>query len=355
MKKFISCFLVLAMMTTVIIPVSAERIAIGDTNNMLFAEYIGHGEFEITENTSSGLVNNDINMVSNGDKVIVTSTEDEEIYKINENKYLTLAYDNKYLLTDKIDVCIDDYESNYSVFEEYNVSQNIRDEIRTVIDKQKTLGNNDFKIEIFAPSITQPSNVQIMADEPLGYTYYTYNYYNQTFYMRDYSVKYSNVRSDDYQVNGSTALNKAKAFVNFVVSIASNYSTTLYAYSLGQSAYQVYAATYGNVGSGSSNDIIRTALVYSWIHKETIARDLYGEYAGSGCSSYKAWLDHHETYQYYGAIGQGYLVKPYIGQELYSEHFQNPAPTAIDYGYTGYTDYFLRTTIHGRSLVLVGH
>ncbi len=355
MKRFISCFLILTIMTVMIIPVSAERIDIGNINNMLFAEYVGHGEFEITENISSGLINNDINMISNGDKVIVTATEDEEIYKINEDKYLTLAYDDRYLLTDKIDVCVDDYESNYSVFEEYNVSQNIRDEIRDVISKQKALGNDEFKIEIFAPSVAQAGNVQIMADEPLGYTYYTYNYNNQTFYMRDYSVKYSNVRSDDCEITGSTALNKAKAFVNFVISITSNYSTALNAFSLGQSAYQVYAVMHGNVGSGSSRDIIRTALVYSWIHKETIARDLYGEYAGSGCSSYKAWLDHHETYQYYDTVGEGELFKPYIGEELYSQHFQNPAPTAIDYGYTGYVDYFLRTTIHGRTLVLVGH
>lgn len=231
----------------------------------------------------------------------------------------------------------------------------MRDEIRDVIETQKELGNSDFKIEIFAPSIAKTSDMQIMADEPLGYTYYTYNYNNKTYYMRDYSVKYSNVRSDDYEVEGSTALSTAKAFISFVISIASNFSTTLNAFSLGKSAYEVYSAEYGNVGSGSSNDIIRTSLVYSWIHKQTVARDLYGEYAGLGCSSYKAWLDHHETYQYYGAIGQGYLLKPYIGQELYSEHFQNPSPTAIVYGYTGYIDYFLRTTIHGRSLVLVGH
>lgn len=341
-------------MVAMIIPVSAEN-SIGDFKGIKFAEYVGHGEFEISEGLSMGLINENMNTLSDGDRVRVIETEDEEIYKINDNKYLTLAYDNKYLLSDKIDVCIDDYESNHNMFERYEISQNLRDEIRDVIDKQKELGNDDFKIEIFAPSIAQNSDVQIMADEPLGYSYYTYNYYNQTFYMRDYSVKYHNVRTDDYEESGAATLNKAKAFINFIIAITSNWSDTISAFSLGQSAYDVYSAMWGPVGSGSSSDIMRTALVYSWIHKETIARDLYGEYAGSGCSSYKAWLDHHETYQYYGAVGEGYLTKPYIGEELYSEHFQNPAPTAIDYGYTGYTDYFLRTTIHGRSVVLVGH
>lgn len=354
MKKVISCFLTLTMMVAMIMPVSAENI-IEPFNDITFAEYIGHGEFKILEGLSIGWVNENIDTLSDGDKVSVIATEDKEIYKINDNKYLTLAHDNKYLLSDKIDVCINDYESNNSVFERYKISQNMRDEIKEVITKQKELGNSDFKIEVFAPSIAQKGDVQIMADEPLGYSYYTYNYNNQTFYMRDYSVKFSNVRTDDYEQSGTATLNKAKSFVNFIIAITSNWSSTISAFSLGQSAYDVYSAMYGTVGSGSSSDMMRTALVYSWIHKETIVRDLYGEYAGSGCSSYKAWLDHHETYQYYGAVGQGYLTKPNLGKALYSEHFQNPAPTAINYGYTGYTDYFLSTKIHGRNVVLVGH
>ena len=133
MKKGISCLLILTMMVAMIIPVSAEN-SIGDFKGIKFAEYVGHGEFEISEGLSMGLINENMNTLSDGDRVRVIETEDEEIYKINDNKYLTLAYDNKYLLSDKIDVCIDDYESNHNMFERYEISQNLRDEIIAIAD-----------------------------------------------------------------------------------------------------------------------------------------------------------------------------------------------------------------------------
>lgn len=122
------------------------------------------------------------------------------------------------------------------------------------------------------------------------------------------------------------------------------------------SAYDLYKSIRGEVITGSGDDYIRTNLIYSRIVKETYAQDpVYRDYTNAGCVSHKVWLDHNETYHYFRTKGSGELTKTPLRKEIYTEHFKNPAPIAIDNGIsTTHYDFPLTTSLYGKTIRLIG-
>lgn len=235
------------------------------------------------------------------------------------------------------------------------ISDYLREDMQKVIDTQKKLNNEDLIIEIYAPGFAY-NGIQPLADEPLGVRYYNYYYGGHIYRMKDYSVKYFNLSSGLIEKNGTITLNHAKAFTNFVVSAAGAVSKTVTAFGIFSSAYDLYKTYCGEVVTGISSDRIYTNLIYNRIIKETYAPDpVYGDYPNAGCISHKAWLDRHDTYQYYGATGNSYLSKPSLNTEHFSENFEDPAPEAILNGISStYIDGFLSTTIFNTTVRLMG-
>lgn len=270
--------------------------------------------------------------------------EDEDVYELSNGKYLLKAYDSIYLLSDKIEVDIENFESNADVFNRYNISDSFRDDIQSVISAQKALGNEDLVVEIYAPSINE---MQPLADEPLGTTYYTYTVDGVTYDMKDFSVKYSNLSSGMYEKKDKDALPAAKGFFNFVVTCAGAVSKKVTAFGVGLSAYDFYKSVVGEVVTGQSGDRIYTNLIWDEVVKETYCADpVYGDYPNAGCISYKVWLNRHDTYQFYSETGKGELIQPFLNEVMYSPNFEDPCPEAILSGIsTTYVDPWIYTKV----------
>lgn len=361
MKNLISFILITAMILSVTSPAFATENSISTLEETTVFVYNGHGEYILTDENHIFKINN-VNSLKVGDKITALPTDDEEFYKIyNSDKYLAKTSNDKYLLTDKIDIDIQNFNNNMRVFEQYNISEFLKEDIQTVIEEQNELGNISFKIELFAPSLNiLDENISTMAIEPLGTQYYTFYYRGKSHNMKDYSVKYSGLNSKMIE-EGTSTLNTAKSFVSLVISSAGGIHEVLNAFGtyagIALSAYDLFKSIRGEVISGSSSDSISTNLIYARIVKETYAQDLVSKnYPNAGCVSHKVWLDHNETYHYYRSKGSGELTSTPLRKEIYTEHFKNPAPIAIDNGIsTTHYDFPLKTTVYGKTVRLTGN
>lgn len=177
-------------------------------------EYNGHGEFTKSESASFSRnqnISNSVDNLNNGGVITASPTNDTDLYKIDEEKYLSRAYDNTFLLVDKIDVNIDNFSENEDVFTSYHISEYAQQEMQEVIAAQKELGNEEFSIEIYAPG-EQDDGIMPMGNAPLGTRYYNYYsfVYGRSFDMMDYSIKYRTCYTDDVVVKGTSCLELAK-------------------------------------------------------------------------------------------------------------------------------------------------
>lgn len=271
----------------------------------------------------------------------------------NYDQYLVLANDNTYILTDEVIVDIDDYAANETTFNQYDISDDMREEMDAVITAQKTLGNDDLEIVVYAPSNVS-SGIQPRGNAPIGTTYYEHYANGITYKMKNYTVAYRNLSTGMIEKKGTGTLSQAKAWTNFVVSAVGAVSKTVGAFGIFSSAYEAYKASKGAVVTGSSSDHMYTNLVYDRLMKETYAADIYGDYI-LGCVSYKVWLNRHDNYQYYGSTGRAYYGSDTLNTEHYSENFNYPSPTAIQNAGGGYyIDGFQYTKVFGKTVRLMG-
>ncbi len=346
MKKassWIGLLLVFSLALGISAPAFASNVDLSTTEAQQAFLDNGHGEYILLSALSSS---------RNLSEVVYAEVKDSgDIYQLSDSKYLSRAYDNVYLLSDKIEVDTEDFANNAVVFDQYNISDNLRTEMQSVISAQKELGNEDLVVNVYAPSINE---IQPLADEPLGTTYYTYTMDGVTYDMKDYSVKYSNLSSGMIKKKDENALPAAKSFFNFVVTCAGTVSKRITAFGVGLSAYDFYKSVVGEVVTGQSGDLIYTNLIWDKVIKETYCADpVYGDYPNPGCISYKVWLNRHDTYQFYSETGKGELTQPFLSEVKYSPNFEDPCPEAILSGIsTTYNDPWIYTTLYGNKIQL---
>lgn len=264
-------------------------------------------------------------------------------------------------MSDKINIDTQNFNNNINIFEQYNISDYLKEDMQQVIEEQKEFGNDFFTIELYAPSLDiSEENISTMTIEPLGTQYYTYYYRGKNNNMKDYSVKYSNLNTGMIKKSGISTLSTAKSFVSLIISSSGGIHEVVNAFGtyagIAMSAYDLYKSIRGEVINGTGDDYISTNLIYSRIVKETYAQDpVYRDYPNAGCVSHKVWLDHNETYHYYRTVGSGELTNTPLKKEIYTEHFKNPAPIAIDNGIsTTHYDLPLTTSLYGKTIRLTG-
>lgn len=349
MKKLLSLLLSLSILFSMSISALAYESQ-SFSNDEIVLRSNGHGEYSLINSASSNLKNS---MKNSDDIITAMPTADSEIYHIKDNQYLTLTHDNNYLLTDKITIQIDNFSANEETLNQYDVSDDLRDEMRAVIAAQKSLGNNDLAIELYAPSAVSNEILPLVALPPET-TYYTYRLDGTTFNMKDYMLKYVHLSASKLEKNGSEALSKAKVWKDFAVSAGGAISKSVTAFGVFSSAYALFKEYRGEVITGSSNDQVYTNLVYDRVTKETYVQEFDGSYV-KGCVSYKAWLDRHDSYQFYGSTGKSYFGQHKLDAEHYSENFRSPAVTAIRHGTTAYVDAFQYVTALDMTVRLMGY
>ena len=279
MKKLLSGVLSLIMIVTFATPTFAVNFdAVENTKSFI---YNGQGEFIASGlNLSSMQKENNISSLNKGEHIIAMPTDDSEIYMIlNSDKYLVACSENKYLLCDKIDIDIQNFSNNLENFDLYNVSDYLRNDMQNVILEQNALGNEDFKIELYAPSIIDSDVISLQNDEPLGTRYYSYYYDGVYTNMKDYSVKYSDLSTGMIKKEGTSTVDVAKDFVSLIITSAGGIYEVVNAFGsfagVAMSAYDLFENAYGEVINGTADDYISTNIIYSRIVKETYAQDLH--------------------------------------------------------------------------------
>lgn len=297
--------------------------------------------------------------------VFATATKDSEIYHYQDNQYFTLAYDNVFQLTDKIDVNIDDFASNEAMFKEYSVSEDARKEMEAVIAAQKAIGNKELSIEIYAPLVVSDAVKGDDAGEVQLLLYggqtttdpYSGKFGGVTYSFYDIITKYQGL-SASKEIKGSTAASSAKAAKDLVVSTASSIVTTISGlFGAASSLFSWYTALVSTgVVTGSSGDIAHEIISYARLEKRTFINR--GSGYNLGCITHKVWLDILSYNQQYYNSGTGTMRaepgKTILNKEIYSPNYWNAAAKAagsIPGAY--YDETYLRTTIIGPTTVIL--
>ncbi len=337
---FLAFVIVLGFTTTVSASDSTQQKGVENAETITLSPN-GHGEYAKTDEKSSNTIT-------------ATATEDAEIYHIENEKYVVLTANDTYLLVDKVDIPIDTFSKEASVFKDYNVPEELIADIEKTIAEQNNLGNKDLEVAVFAPSLVKTetnavlnptsnlaNTVQLMNDiaafgdneitplwsEVLQPTYYTYNGYS----LMDYMVKYWNSSTGMVERTGVSVKTIADTFIDFSVTAAGVVSKCVAfpAYGILTSALDVYQAIKGPVAYGSNSDRMYTNVIYDKILKSTQVYD-YGGW-NVGCISEKVWINRHDTYQFYSSTGESYLNQFSINQVYYTDKYLNPAATAVMY------------------------
>lgn len=220
MKKLIAMLLALTFSFALFAPAGAASPSpppsTSDTEDQAYArtldtlsksgwtmKSIGHGEFVLNDSFSPFSNNSVANSASAtaGNLVQVEATQDTEIFKVSDGRYLVQATENSYLLTDKISLDVSNLDRYDSLFAQYNLSPESIDNIRKVASTQQSIGNTDFSIELYVPSelddLNSSSLVERVAQKPVT-SYYTYtDSSGYVWKMRDVSQKFSTLRLKD--------------------------------------------------------------------------------------------------------------------------------------------------------------
>lgn len=291
-------------------------------------------------------INSQLNMRfsnSNDDEDIirVSATEDEEIFHVQGDQYVTLVDKDVYLLVDRIDLDSTNYENNELILDEYEISDKLRENINKAINEQNEIGNKEFEISIFAPSeiTTRGSS-----------TSKTYYYYKDK-YFRDTIVKYSNSSTPMIEKTGSKTKDAASGFSSFILSTASMVSKTVSAFSYGMSALDLFESIFGKVTYGSNTDRMYTLVLYDKLEKQTDMQ-FGNEWQSTGCISYKITLKRNDTYQLYESSGESYLCKQTLSTDYVSENYNNAARTVLENFPTPVFDNAIKLKVYSTNIIL---
>ncbi len=279
---------------------------------------------------------------SSSQQIIARATDEEGLYHISGNHYATATGTGAYQLSDRYELNPSSSNANNSFFESHSIPQETRTNIAKTINEQKALGNDDLRVTILVPAQSANNGSELCSVSPNGKTTTTESgiYYYENVKHKDYSVKYWNCSTpmDDNitQVRGQKAKNVASQLFNIFakgLSTAGFKKIALFNDSI--SALEAYQEAFAPVSRGSQDDEIRVKIIYDKIEKTTY----WGLGSGSnidwtpGLVTYKVWLNKDNTYQYYSAVGDGYLHCESINKVFYSDNYNNPAKEIFDAGY----------------------
>lgn len=336
-KKMMSLALALVMCMTLCVPALAhDNTETSKSDNSVTLKSVGHGEFTLDSYTGKGLVaGQQAAHAEYDDTVIAQPTNDSDILKVSDTKYLVQATDTSYILTDKISISINNFEDTLDMLYEHGVSERSIQSMRQTIVDQQGLGNNDLAIDVYVPS--EMSSGDATSRSTTSTSYYTYkDSTGYTWKLKDINIQYTNLSSPMVEENGTGVLNKAKGFVNLVITAVGTISKTVSAFGTGQSLYDAYVAIRGPVVSTSGSDRTYSLVVFDRTEKES---QVFAEVPNSyiaGKVSHKALVRRMDTYQYYAATGYSELIKPSINKEHYTRYWNNNEMTVSR---TGWEDY----------------
>lgn len=329
MKKAISVFL------TIVIAVTMTPFAFAIEANDVTGETVqftsvGHGAFKLGKSSSffSNRISDSVN-ANTGDTIVAYPTEDEEIFETSDGRYLTQAYDDLYLLTNKIDIDVDNLGQYRAVFGINDISDELYVGIEDTIAEQKELGNEDFSVEIYIPSLV--NNSEISSASRSGETTVSAEYIYSSpglgkYRMKDYTVKYKNCNHQPVYWTGSIAKPSSESFITILISIAGIGYKSMSIFGIGISLYDLYKGVYGEV-EGSTKDSVNVSVVYDRLEKETKLYLTSAQGFVTGKISHKVWLNYLSSLQFYQDKGQHLYNETIINSSYYSRYWDDNEQT----------------------------
>lgn len=334
-KRLISVLLAGCLAASLTIPVGATELATDQeykARDTITVQSNGHGEYSVVTDSKVKAAT-----AQNKEVVLAYATEDSELYKVKENKYLMEVSDDTYLMMDCTRLNPDDVSANEMTYEKYNIPEDIQQNIANTITAQKEIGNTDVEVDLFAPSLS--------AANTTSESYYTYGGNK----MKDVSVKYWHLSADSGQKQGSNVKNLAAALKNLALSAGGVVLLPVALFSVADSAFGVYKAACGPVNYGSAAD-----KTYSNTSYDKIVRSTYvglGSNYLLGCVSQKVWFDTNSTYQYYQANGKHHTETTFLNTIRYTASWHNAAEVATRHVHSVQRDPAVQTTVYGTKLV----
>lgn len=239
-----------------------------------------------------------------------TQTNWEELYQINNSDQYVLYESNTLQLLDRLSVNTTAFDQNEFMFEEYNISEDIVNDIEEKIQQQTA--NSDLEVYIYVPHNNNTSQVDTLATAP-------------SYDTKDEIVEYRNANTMYQDI--SSGVNTA-AICDTIFDIAVGWlgslSKTIALIGNGKS---ILSACGAKTVTGTTEDKAQFKLIYDKLVKYTHV------YAGSGwitgCKSYKVWMDQGTIYQYYVNLKKEVYTPKNFNTVIYSASYNNAKQVAL--------------------------
>ena len=331
MKKMVSLLLCLSMVMALSVPAFAASEPVPH-DEVIRLQEIGHGEYALAENLFD-------DPEAPGDYITATATKDSEIYHYKDNQYLVRNGNGNFMLNEKVDIDTTAFSNNTVLFDTYDIPVLVQEEIKSVMDAQSAIGNDDLGISVYAP---------LTESNP-----YTHVYNGKNYTLKDYTTEFRDLHMGPLSHNGSDTWDIAKQVGDFVISKTENKSDIVKFFGKFATAYDVAAALFGELHTGNSKDEFRIDIVYHRLQKAThVLNNNLGGYQ-PGCVSHKVWIKDVIVYVFYN--GEQDSKKFDINKEFFSPNYKKPGDTAVkNAGDSFYTDPYLGTVFLGNQISFSG-
>lgn len=331
MKKIVSSILCLAMVLSCSIPAfAASELAVND--DVIRLQAVGHGEYALVEDSLAVPMSDDA-------YITATATRDAEIYHYEGNQYLLRNSNGNFMMNEKIDVDTTEFSNNMVLFDTYDIPELIQEEIKSVMDAQAAIGNDDLGISIYS-TVTDSGA-------------YTYPYNGKNYTLRDYTTEFRDIHMGPLRSVGSNTWNVAKQVGDFIIEKTENVTDIVKIFGRFATVYDFAVAIFGELHTGNGKDEFRVDLLYDRLQKATY---VYNTNLGGyqpGCVSHKVWIDTASVYVF--CNGEQSTRDFSVNKEFYSPNYKKPGDTAVRYaGDNFYTDSYLFTTFLGNKLSFSG-
>lgn len=243
--------------------------------------------------------------------VKATQTKWQELYKIDgSNQYVNLSDPNDPWLVDRLTINTESFSQNQPMFEEYNISENMINDIKETIEQQKE--NADLEVYIYAPASMDTPNASVSSTGPI------YDTKEEIIEYRNMNTGYRDI------ARGSITVDICNTIFDILVGWAGALSKAISLLANGKAIISVFE---GESITGTNEDFAQFKLLYDKLEKYTSV------YAGLGwvvgCKSYKVWMDEGETYQYYADIKEESHTFKNFNDVTYSESYNNSEQVAL--------------------------
>ena len=235
--------------------------------------------------------------------IYAQSEVDMDILYLQDDQYLTCAYDNTYVKTDRINIDTFDFDKNYSNFEKYGICEDKVAKIKEMVESQREMGNTEFEYSIYisepftistSEMSTRANNVEVL----------------ETDSARGYITPHLSVS------NGTSTKGIASGLISLAISIGGIFSGSVSILSTGASALSAFEAYINqSVSVPLASDWQQIQFKYDWLKRTGYVHTTIGKQVG--CVAQKLWIDKLYYYQFYGKYKDIVLKKNPRGDGSY--------------------------------------